>query len=68
MEMSEKEAIRLVRKVIDTCMLSDEFRQLSDKDKATVLYAAGLTISPRDRKTQDGGDKDAKNVVELRKA
>lgn len=44
MNIPEKDAVELVKKVITACLLFEEFRSLDNKDQATILHTAAMTI------------------------
>lgn len=44
MNIPEKDAVELVKKVIAACLLFEEFNSLSSKDQATILHTAAITI------------------------
>lgn len=44
MDIPEKDAVELVKKVIAVCLLFEEFQSLSSKDQATILHTAAMTI------------------------
>lgn len=44
MNIPEKDAVELVRKVISACLLFEEFNSLEKKDQATILHTAAMMI------------------------